>query len=230
MRLNLGKSWEKSAKSFDAGLNEAAGCAAGNSSSFGQPPCRAVSPIFINCADIRRSRMALISRDQEIVVICPDVRNRWISNSLTHWVWCVVWNYEIVIYVWYSSVAVWNIFQIHMILNISNPLWAKVGIFEQKLSHWGGVTHICVSKLTTIGSYNGLSPGRRQAIIRTNAGKLLIGPLGTNLSEILSEIHTFSSRKCVWKCRLRNVVHFVLTSMCLWYWLYGIYRSFSSTV
>ena len=38
----------------------------------------------------------------------------------------------------------------------------------------GRVTHICVGKLTTIGSENGLSPGRRQAIIWTNAGKLLI--------------------------------------------------------
>ena len=63
------------------------------------------------------------------------------------------------------------------------------------LTHWGRVTHICVNKLTLIGSDNGLSPGRRQAIIRTNAGILLIGPLGTNFSEILSEIHTFSFKK-----------------------------------
>ena len=35
------------------------------------------------------------------------------------------------------------------------------------LTHWGRVTHICVSKLTTIGSDNGLSPSRRQAIIWT---------------------------------------------------------------
>ena len=32
-------------------------------------------------------------------------------------------------------------------------------------THWGRVTHICISKLTIIGSDNGLSPGRRQAII-----------------------------------------------------------------
>ena len=50
-------------------------------------------------------------------------------------------------------------------------------------------------QLTTAGLDNGLSPGRRQAIIWTNAGILLIGPLGTNLSEILSEIHTFSMKK-----------------------------------
>ena len=57
------------------------------------------------------------------------------------------------------------------------------------------MTHICVGNLTIIGSDNGLSPGRRQAIIWTNAGILLIGPLGTNFSEILSEIITFSFKK-----------------------------------
>ena len=63
------------------------------------------------------------------------------------------------------------------------------------LTHWGRVTHICVSKLTIIGPHNGLSPDRRQAIIWTNAGILLIGPLGTNFSEILIEILTFSFEK-----------------------------------
>ena len=63
------------------------------------------------------------------------------------------------------------------------------------LTHWDRVTHICVGKLTIIGSDNGLSPGRRQAIIWTNAGILLIGPLGTNFSEILIEIQSFSFKK-----------------------------------
>ena len=54
------------------------------------------------------------------------------------------------------------------------------------LSNWGRVTHICVGNLTIIGSDNGLSPGRRQAIIWTNDGILLIGPLGTNFSEHLN--------------------------------------------
>ena len=57
------------------------------------------------------------------------------------------------------------------------------------------MTHICVCNLTIIGSDNGLSPGRRQAIIWTNAGILLIEPLGTNFSEILAEIITFSFKK-----------------------------------
>ena len=63
------------------------------------------------------------------------------------------------------------------------------------LTHWGRVTHICVSKLTIIGPDNGLSPERRQANIWTNAGILLIGTLGTNFSETLSKIHTFSFKK-----------------------------------
>ena len=67
--------------------------------------------------------------------------------------------------------------------------------YDVILTHWGRVTHICVSKLITIGSDNGLSPGRRQAIIWTNAGILLIGTLGTNFSEILSEIHIFSFKE-----------------------------------
>ena len=60
---------------------------------------------------------------------------------------------------------------------------------------WGRVTCICVSKLTIIGSDNGLSPRRRQAIIWSNAGMLLIGTIGTNFSEILNEFHTFSFKK-----------------------------------
>ena len=54
------------------------------------------------------------------------------------------------------------------------------------------MTQKCVSKLSIIGSDNGLSPDRRQAIILTNAGILLIWTLGTNFNEILIEIHTFS--------------------------------------
>ena len=57
------------------------------------------------------------------------------------------------------------------------------------------MTHICISDLTSIGSDNGLSSGRCQAIIRTNAGILLIRPLGTNFSEILFEILIFSFKK-----------------------------------
>ena len=81
----------------------------------------------------------------------------------------------------------------------SNYTWllihAGIKVEPCLLTHWGRVTHVCVGKLTIIGSDNGLSPGRRQTIIWTNAGILLIGPLGTNFSEIVVGIQTFSFKK-----------------------------------
>ena len=53
----------------------------------------------------------------------------------------------------------------------------------------------CTYALLNIGSDNGLSPGRHQAIIWNNVGILLIGPLGTNFCEILIKIDTFSFTK-----------------------------------
>ena len=76
------------------------------------------------------------------------------------------------------------------------------------LIHWGWVTHICIGKLTTMGSDNGSAPGQHQAIIWTNTGKLLIGPLGTNFTEILIEIHIFSFKKMHLKCCLEMLAIF----------------------
>ena len=83
-----------------------------------------------------------------------------------------------------------------LIFNMGIPIPGKDGLYIEagpwvlfcRLTHWGRVMHICVNKLTIIGSDNGLSPGRRQAIIWTNAELLLIRPLGTNFNEILIEI------------------------------------------
>ena len=58
------------------------------------------------------------------------------------------------------------------------------------LTHWIWVMHICVGNLIIIGSDNGLSPSRRQTIIWTKAGMLLIGPWETNFSEIIIQIQT----------------------------------------
>ena len=69
--------------------------------------------------------------------------------------------------------------------------WTKHTSSSQ-LIPWGRVTYLCVSKLTIIGWDNGLSPGRRQAIISTSAGILFIGPLGTNFRVILIGIETFA--------------------------------------
>ena len=76
------------------------------------------------------------------------------------------------------------------------------------------ISHICVCKLTAIGSDNCLSPGRCQAIIWTNAGILLIGPLGINFSKIFIKISTFSFKKMDLKMSTRNGGHLVPASMC----------------
>ena len=70
---------------------------------------------------------------------------------------------------------------------IVGALWCRI-----VLIYWSRVTHIYVVYLTVIGSGNGLSPGRRPAIIWTRAGMMSIEPLGTNFSEILIGIKTFS--------------------------------------
>ena len=49
------------------------------------------------------------------------------------------------------------------------------------------------------GSNNGLSPFRRQTIIYTNAGLLLIRPLGTKFNEILIKIQNFLFTKMLVK-------------------------------
>ena len=92
-------------------------------------------------------------------------------------------------------------------------------------THWGRVTHICISKLTIIGSDMGLLPGQwHQAIIWTNAGILLNGTLGTNCSEILSKIRIFLFKKMhlkvsvKWRqfCLCLNVLKLELVSLLVW--------------
>ena len=70
-----------------------------------------------------------------------------------------------------------------------------VNLCVSTLINWGRVKHICVGNLTIIGSDNCLSPGRRQAIIWTDVGILLIGPSETDFNEILIKNHSFSFKK-----------------------------------
>ena len=53
--------------------------------------------------------------------------------------------------------------------------------FPRSLTHWGRVTHICVSKLIIIGSDNGLSPSRRQAIYQNQCWNIVNLTLGNKL-------------------------------------------------
>ena len=75
------------------------------------------------------------------------------------------------------------------------------------LIDWGRVTHICVGNLTSIGSDNCLSPGRRHATIWTHAGILLIGPSETDFNEILIKNHTLSFKKIYLKMYPDSKVH-----------------------
>ena len=70
--------------------------------------------------------------------------------------------------------------------NVTSKVSIKME-FTTQLTHWGRVMHM--------RQYNIPILVRRQAIIWTNAAILLIGPLGTNFSEILTAIHTFSFKK-----------------------------------
>ena len=119
-----------------------------------------------------------------------------------------LWRYTAIIWLKLSHI-VWHLFEPSLLIftlvmiifapvnekSVSREIYELCGFSSHLLTHWGRVTHICLSMLTISGPDNGLSPGRRQAIIWTNAGILLIGPLGTNFGEILIEICTFSFKK-----------------------------------
>ena len=99
----------------------------------------------------------------------------------------------------HDNCALFKFFSQTLLLKINHSLaatWPHNSYMKYyMLTHSGQVTHICVGKLTVIGSDDSLSSGQRQAIIWTCAGKVSIGPLETNFSEILIRIQTFSFRK-----------------------------------
>ena len=93
------------------------------------------------------------------------------------------------------------------------------------LTHWGRVTHIFVGNITIIGLDNGLSPVGRQAIILANSGILSIGPLRTNVSEIVFDIHTILVKNMSLKissvCKVlmdKNTGSFLLTQWPITWW------------
>ena len=122
---------------------------------------------------------------------CLTARSYYLSQCQTshHWVPVVItWRQFLTIYLSHQFPKLARILLSYIKYHPNLP-----GAYE--LTHWGRVTHICVNKLAIIGSDNGLSLGRRQAIIWTSPGILLIGPLGTNFSEIRIEIYSFSLKK-----------------------------------
>ena len=105
----------------------------------------------------------------------------WHSGSFNMMCWNMK-HINIGIWKMYYSNCIWSSFQYilwRFRYHSNKQPWPLTIIY---LTHWGRVTHIYVDKLTIIDSDNGLLPGRRQAIIWTNAGILLIGPLWTNFN------------------------------------------------
>ena len=105
------------------------------------------------------------------------------------------------------------------------------GVSCECLTHWGWVTHICVGKLTISGSDNGLSPGRHQAIIWTNAGILLIGHLGTGLGSntylyLQIQIQIQIRRICICICIWSNFKPCICICICIWSAVFGVFDKY----
>ena len=73
-------------------------------------------------------------------------------------------------------------------------------------THWGPVTHICVSKISEpLLGYWSLDPKEQTSV------------------KLKSEFIHFHSRKCIWKCRLENGVNFWSRAQCVKY-VYSMYH------
>ena len=141
-------------------------------------------------------------------VCCPGATHVWSVNFIFHTL------------VFICSVFATATLQSNLTYWVLNKM---SDIFQRTLStHWGRVTHICVSDQTIISSDNGLSPGWNQAIIWTNAGILLIGLLGTNVSEILIQIQTFSFKKTDLKVSSAKWWPFCLSVLSWIYWIQNV--------
>ena len=108
-----------------------------------------------------------------------------------------------------SQVAEGKMFT-HFTKNIMDFVRKSYRTTNLALTLRGRVTHICVDNRTIVGPDNGLSPGRRKAIIWTNAGILLIWPIRTIFSEISIESHIFSFNKMRLKMWSGNWRHLCL--------------------
>ena len=80
-------------------------------------------------------------------------------------------------------------------------------------TYWGRLVHICVSDLTIIGSDNGLSPGRRHVINRTNTIILLIEPFGIHFSDIKIYENAFENVICKMASLWSWPQHYMLASI-----------------
>ena len=170
---------------------------------------------------LRRSRIPRITTKETYIFTNIVQISCCISNTLLHGSFMFCFDHSIVMQwncIWLllilHIVTHQILYAVHFCLCYAYNLFVTMKWIMGSLTHWGRVTQICVGKLIIIGSDNGLSPGRRQAIIWTNAGILLIWPLGTNFSEISIDIQTFSFKKIHFKMSSGNGGLFVSASKC----------------
>ena len=120
-----------------------------------------------------------------------------LHSSIKKWtiIWWILYIGAINAFVTFDKLSMFYsvLFVQWMILSCLNIGMFSIIFFYHR--QYYGILGLCVSKLTIIGSDSSLSSGQRQAIIWTNVEILIIGPLGTNVNEILMEIHTFSFKK-----------------------------------
>ena len=121
------------------------------------------------------------------VVLCDNV------SGCYYWYGIYCWRNDVKTWIKYPIFNFSSSVQRFIQRDFSSDIFAYVcnTLYMDTLIHWGRVTHIRVMKLIIIGSDNGLSPSRRQSIIWTSAGILLIGHWGTNFNEIFIIIQQF---------------------------------------
>ena len=188
-------------------------CASGQGKRFWYPPVMILRNILSQLNRVINWSKTAFTRRSILIIRLPErnkCRHTWNTNGKSTQTWGVTKRVMSGSYKWVVSWGCSN--KAYSPKLILHSIFAKISFFHNWydwyscvlvlakinflcLTHWGRVTHICVGKLIIIGSDNGLSPGRRQAIISTNAGILLIRPLGTNFNENLIGIQTFSFKK-----------------------------------
>ena len=109
----------------------------------------------------------------------------------------------------------------------SRRQWNKIGVFSCRKtvcidniiqcyalrSLTPSDTYICFGNLTIIGSDNGLSLDRRQAITEPILEYCRLDPYEQIAVKFLSKFIHFHSWKCNWNCCLQNGVYFASASM-----------------
>ena len=136
------------------------------------------------------------------------------TDGITPNLWVEFCNHNIILCVWVVAavgVALSLFFHIpSYLLNhfICEPFIIPKSIIQNINSLRLSDTCMWVNQVI-IGSDNGLSPARHQAIIWTNDDLLLIRPLEANFSEILIEIQIFSLTKTHLKMSSVKWCHFV---------------------